>query len=158
MNIKLMDRTKEHVIEFWDKTQDEEIQSLFPFSITTLEESIELFSKSQEPKATSFGKTIYLGDTYVGDVWVYCIDEEDEMMAMLSIVIFDKNSWGNNVGPKAIDEFSQEVFDRYKIHKIGAFTYSDNTRSIRALEKSSFAFVETFVEDNRESKYYERER
>lgn len=158
MIVKLSDRTEEQVIEFFNKTQNEEIQRLFPFSVSTLEASMALYHKSLKADATSFGKTIIIDETYVGDVWVYGIDEEDERMAMLSIVIFDKNYWGLNIGPKVITEFLQIVFDKYQIDKVGAFTYAANTRSIRALEKSGYAFMASFVENHIESRYYEYRR
>ncbi|WP_352404443.1 hypothetical protein [Sporanaerobacter acetigenes] len=34
MKVILKQRMKDHVVEFWEKTQDEEIQKLLPFSIS----------------------------------------------------------------------------------------------------------------------------
>lgn len=153
--ICLKGREKEHVLVFWDKTRDEEIQKLFPFSINSLEESIKLFEESLKANAISYGKVIYYNGQYIGDVWCYCIDEIDEKMCMLSIVIFDKESWGKGIGSKVIEKFSDDVFGKYNIEKIGAFTYSFNIGSKRCLEKAGFSEVEVFVENGIESSYYE---
>ena len=60
MDVILKKRMKEHVVEFWEKTQDEEIQKLFPFSIESLEESIKLYKESLKDEALSYGKVIYV--------------------------------------------------------------------------------------------------
>lgn len=151
----LKTRMKEHVITFWDKTQDEEIKNLFPFSIQSLEEALRLFEESLKEGATSYGKVIYYENRYVGDVWCYCIDEDDERMAMLSIVIFEKKLWGKGIGVEATKIFINEVFNKFKIDKIGAFTYEYNLGSIGLLKKVGFKEIETFTEDGIESKYFE---
>lgn len=151
----LKTRMKEHVITFWDKTQDEEIKNLFPFSIQSLEEALRLFGESLKEGATSYGKVIYYENRYVGDVWCYCIDEDDEKMAMLSIVIFEKKLWGKGIGVEATKIFINEVFNKFNIDKIGAFTYAYNLGSIGLLKKVGFKEIETFTEDGIESKYFE---
>ncbi|GMQ64315.1 GNAT family N-acetyltransferase [Vallitalea maricola] len=155
MTISLKSRTKEHVKIYWDKTQDEEIQKLFPFSIKSLEESLKLYEETLKEGASSYGKVIYCNEKYIGDIWCYCIDETDEKMAMLSIVIFEKGLWGKGIATETTKFFTQDVFNKYKIDKIGAFTYSFNYRSRGLLQKSGFSEIETFVEDGIESVYYE---
>lgn len=155
INISLGKRTREHVKIYWNNIQDSEIRKLFPFSIESLEESLKLFEASLEDGASSYGRVIYHENKYVGDIWCYCIDETDEKMAMLSIVIFDKSVWGQGIGVQAIKMFTKEIFDRYNIDKIGAFTYVYNNRSIKLLEKSGFKRIENFVEDGIESIYLE---
>ena len=135
MEVILKQRMKDHVVEFWEKTQDEEIQKLFPFSIESLEESIKLYKESLKDEALSYGKVIYYGNKYIGDIWCYGIDEINEKMAMLSIVIFEKELWGKGIATQATKDFIKEVFSKYKIDKIGAFTYAFNYRSIGLLEK-----------------------
>lgn len=135
MDVILKKRMKEHVVEFWEKTQYEEIQKLFPFSIESLEESIKLYKESLKDEALSYGKVIYYGNKYIGDIWCYGIDEINEKMAMLSIVIFEKELWGKGIATQATKDFIKEVFSKYKIDKIGAFTYAFNYRSIGLLEK-----------------------
>ena len=156
--IDLRKRTRDHVIEFWYSTQDEEIERLFPRSIETLNEALRLFEVSQKEGAISFGQVIYVDGKYVGDVWLFGIDENDEKMGMLSIVIFDKDYWDRGMGTEAIREFSKTCFSKYTIDKVGAFTYVYNTRSIKALEKAGFAKIESFVEDGVESYYLEISR
>jgi RimJ/RimL family protein N-acetyltransferase len=155
MKVILQDRTNEHVVIFFEKTQDEEIQKLFPFSIKSLEEALKLYEESLKDGAVSYGKVIYYEGKYVGDIWCYCIDEIDEKMAMMSIVIFEKELWGKGIGAQASIEFIKEVFNKYDIDKIGAFTYSLNNRSIGLLEKIGFNSIETFIEDGISSKYLE---
>lgn len=155
MTISLKSRTENHVKIYWDKTQDEEIQKLFPFSIKSLEESLKLYKETLEDEASSYGKVIYCDEKYIGDIWCYCIDETDEKMAMLSIVIFEKDLWGKGIATEATKIFIQDVFNKYKVDKIGAFTYSSNNRSRGLLQKSGFSEIEIFVEDGTESVYYE---
>ena len=158
MDVILKKRMKNHVVEFWEKTQDEEIQKLFPFSIESLEESIKLYEESFKDGALSYGKVIYYGNKYIGDIWCYGIDEINEKMAMLSIVIFEKELWGKGIAVQATKDFIKEVFIKYDVEKIGAFTYAFNHRSIGLLEKTGFSKIEIFIEDGIESIYLEKHR
>ncbi|MFD3157835.1 GNAT family N-acetyltransferase [Haloimpatiens sp. FM7330] len=151
----LKTRMKDHVKIFWERTQDEEIKKLFPFSTKSLEEALILFEESLTEDALSYGKVIYFEGRYVGDIWCYSIDESNEKMCMLSIVIFEKKLWGKGIGTEAAKAFVKEVFNKFDIEKIGAFTYSNNYGSIGLLEKVGFVKVDTFVEDGIESKYFE---
>lgn len=151
----LQKRKKEHVTIFWEKTRDEEIQKLFPFTTNSLEKSLRLFDESLKEDALSYGKVIYYDNNYIGDIWCYCIDESNEKMAMISIVIFEKELWGKGIATIAAKEFIEEVFNRYDITKIGAFTYSNNYGSIGLLQNNNFIEVDTFIEEGIESKYYE---
>ena len=153
--IYLGQRTRDHVKEYWERTQDEEIRRLFPFSGVDLTESLRLFEESQKPGASSYGRVIYVDGRYVGDVWCYCIDEKEERSAMLSILIFDKTAWGRGIGQTAMRLFLQEVFQRYSILTVGAFTFADNERSIRALKQVGFEVKEEFEEGGRKSVYLE---
>lgn len=155
MDIILKARSREHVINFWERNQDEEIKRLFPSSIKSLEEALMLFEESLKEDALSYGRVIYYENRYVGDIWCYGIDEKDEKMAMLSIVIFEKELWGKGIGAEASNIFIREIFNRFDIEKVGAFTYSKNHSSIGMLKKVGFFEVETFVEDGIESKYFE---
>lgn len=155
MSIELNQRTKAHVVTFWEKTQDEEIQKLFPFSIKSLEEALRLYEESLKEEASSYGQVIYYEGKYIGDVWCYGIDEINEKMAMLSIVIFEKELWGKGIATAATKDFVKEVFNKYKIERIGAFIYAFNSGSIGLLEKVGFTKVETFVEDGIESIYFQ---
>ena len=155
MDIMLKTRTKEHVITFWDKTQDEEIKRLFPFSIESLEKALILFEESLKEDALSYGKVIYFEGEYIGDIWCYSIDESNEKMAMLSVIIFEKELWGKGIATETLKAFMKKVFNKYDIEKIGAFTYSNNYGSIGLLKKVGFSEIETFVEDGIESKYFE---
>lgn len=156
MDVILKKRMKDHVITFWEKTQDEEIQQLFPFSIESLEDALKLYEESLKDGALSYGKVIYYGNKYIGDIWCYGIDEINEKMAMLSIVIFEKELWGRGIASQVTKDFIKEVFSKYKIDKVGAFTYTFNDRSIILLEKAGFTKVETFIEDGIESIYLEK--
>lgn len=155
MDIMLKARNKEHVVTFWERTQDEEIKRLFPFSTKSLKEALVLFEESLKEEAVSYGKVIYFKDRYVGDIWCYDIDENEEKMSMLSIVIFEKEMWGKGIATEALEAFIKEVFNKFNIEKIGAFTYSQNYGSIGLLEKVGFEKIDTFVEDGIESKYFE---
>lgn len=158
MNITLKTRMKSHVAIFWERTQDEEIKRLFPFSIESLDEALILFEESLKVDALSYGKVIYFEDRYVGDIWCYGIDESNEKMSMFSVVIFDKELWNKGIATEATKAFINEVFNKFDIEKIGAFVYSNNYGSIGLLEKVGFMNIDTFVEDGIESKYFEIHR
>ncbi len=66
---------------------------------------------------------------------------------MLSIVIFEKELWGKGIAAQATKDFIKEVFNKYDVEKIGAFTYAFNDRSIGLLEKIGFSKIEIFIED-----------
>lgn len=155
MGIMLKTRTREHVMIFWDKTQDEEIKRLFPFSIESLEKALILFEESLKEDALSYGKVIYFEGKYIGDIWCYSIDEDNEKVAMLSVVIFEKEQWGKGIAAEATEAFIKQIFNKYDIERIGAFTYSNNYRSIGILKKVGFSEIETFIQGDVESKYFE---
>lgn len=154
MGVVLRTRTKEHVVTFWDKIQDEEIQRMFPVTTESLEQALALFNESLLEGATSFGKAIYFDHEYIGDVWCYGIDPSDKF-AMLSVVIFAKVHWGKGIATEATGIFITEMFQSYNIERIGAFTFSSNYKSIGLLKKVGFSEIESFVEDGKESKYLE---
>lgn len=158
MDIMLKTRMRDHVVVFWERTQDEEIKRLFPSSIKSLDEALILYEESLKENALSFGKVIYFQNRYIGDIWCYGIDENHEKIAMLSIVIFEKGLWGKGIGTEAAKAFIKEVFNKYNIEKIGAFTYSNNCGSISLLEKVGFIKADTFIEDGIESKYFEMKK
>ena len=145
MGIILKTRTKDHVITFWEKTQDKEIRKLFPFSTESLEKALMLFEESLKGNALSYGKVIYFEGKYIGDIWCYGIDESNEKMAMLSVVIFEKELWGKGIATESTKAFVKEVFSEFDIEKIGAFTYSNNYGSIYLLKKAGFLEIETFI-------------
>lgn len=151
----LKPRTLEHVEIFFRKTQDAEIERLFPSNRITLNEAIKLFEESLKSNAKSYGKVIYIDNKYIGDVWCYGIDESEEKQAFVSIVIFDKTCWGQGIGKIALKEFCQLLFEKYDFKKLCAFTYCDNKRSIGTLENIGFKLIEKFKEDGVDSFYFE---
>lgn len=155
LQINIRDRELNHVKRFWEASKDPELQKLFPFQDNTLEKAIEMYEESLQPDATSWGKTIYVKDRYIGDVWCYCIDESVEKSCFLSIVIFDKDYWNKGIGVKVLQDFSRLIAQRYAINKICAFTYKYNVASIRTLEKVGFKCIEEFEEEGMASLYYE---
>lgn len=155
MTVTLAERSAAHVSTYWHKTQDAEIKALLPSSAQSEEQALEMFQKSLLPAATSYGKVILADGQYVGDIWCYCIDEQEEKSAMLSYCIFEKSLWNKGIVTQAAEQFLREIFERYSIEKIGAFTYSANTASIRVLEKLGFDFVEEWEEDGVLSRYFE---
>lgn len=155
MKLSLATRTRQHVEIFWEQTQDSQIQKMFPSHTNSLSHAVKLFEESQKENASSFGQIILIDNCYVGDIWCYSIDEEDEHHAMLSIVIFDKTFWGKGIASATIPLFIKQVFSRYRIEKIGAFTYASNHASRKALQNSGFVEIESFIEDGEKSVYLE---
>lgn len=158
MKITLTPRTVEHVKIYWNRTQDQEIRKGIPIQSVSIEEALLQFEASCQPEARSFGRCIEVDGNYVGDVWCYGIHEADEKMAMFSFLIFEKKIWGKGVGSGAAKMFLTEVFSRYAIEKVGAFSYAENIGSLRALEKAGFQEKERFQEAGRLSVYLERGR
>lgn len=155
MKLSLAERTRKHVEIFWEQTQDPQIQEMFPSSTNSISQAIKLFEASQQDKTKSYGRIILADNRYIGDIWCYSMDEEDKHHAMLSIVIFDKTYWKKGVASLVIPLFVEDVFSRYRIDTIGAFTFAANLPSRKALQNSGFKEVESFTEDGIASVYLE---
>lgn len=154
--ISLRPRNLDNVKVFWEKSKDEELGRLFPFMNNSLNEAIKLYEESMLPGARSFGQVIYADEEYIGDVWCYGIDKTKEKSAFISIVIFNKNFWGQGIGKEALNEFIEIIFRRYSINKLCAFTYKNNMRSISILENIGFINIEDFEDDGIASCYFEK--
>lgn len=154
MRIELRERTEETVVTYFNRTRDAEIRKYLPQKAASVEEALADYHKTRLPDATSYGRTIYADDAYVGDIWCYCIQSEAPN-AMVSYCVFDKTYWGKGVATAALGLFIGEIRKKFSIHSIGAFTFSANQGSIRVLQENGFADMETFVEDGIESKYLE---
>ena len=156
MKITLGGRTAETVAVYFEKTRSPVIQKVLPQEAQTLEKALADFRKTQEPGAKSFGRTIYVDGQYVGDVWCYCMDPDDDPQAMVSYCVFEQDLWGRGVATEALRLFLEEVRERFGLERVGAFTFAENTGSIRVLEKNGFRLEESFTEDGRLSRYYQR--
>lgn len=97
MIIKLCGRTAQTVITYFCETRDPEIRRYLPQKATTESEALADFEETQQPGAVSYGRTIYVDGNYIGDIWCYCI-QNDEPNAMVSYCIFDKAYWGKGSG------------------------------------------------------------
>jgi len=157
MKIELRARTESHVRTYFARTQDPEIQAMIPQTAKTVEEAVAQFEKTLLPGATSFGRTVYADGAYVGDVWCYCIDLQENPNAMISYCIFDKALWGKGVATEAVKQFLEESLSRFGLKSVGAFAYCDNAASIRVLEKNGFEKREEFTDEGRLSVYYQKE-
>lgn len=150
---KLCERTEENVIVFYDKTKEKEVQKGFPKSVSSLEEALMQFQNSKKNKI-SYGKTIYIGKQYIGDIWCYRIHQEEEPDAMLSYCIFEREFWNQGIATAVVKQFLEDITERFDLKSVGAFTYSSNQASIRVLEKNNFLLQEVITEDEIESKYF----
>ena len=155
MIIELADRTEATVRTYFKKTQQAEIKKMLPQKARSAEEAVLDYKQTLLPGSKSFGRTILIDGTYVGDIWCYCIDKAETPNAMLSFCIFEKTQWNKGVASKAVSLFLREVNERFRITTIGAFTFSDNMASQKVLEKNGFAMIEEFAEDGKASKYYQ---
>ena len=153
----LRERTEEHVRLYFEKTQDAQIRAMLPPGSATVEEALEKFAFTQRVGAASYGRTIYLGERYVGDVWCYGIDQAESPQAMLSYCVFEKDCWGKGVATQAVKEFMKELETRFGLERLGAFTFLENMPSVRVLEKNGFVLSERFDEDGKSSGYYCKE-
>ena len=150
-------RSAETVTVYFEKAKNPKIRDVLPQKARTPEEALEDFRRTQLPGARSYGRTILADGQYVGDVWCYGIDPQEEPNAMLSYCVFEEAYWGQGAATLAVALFLEEIRDRYGIRTVGAFTYSDNAASVRVLEKNGFVLEEEFAEDGRASKYFRRE-
>lgn len=157
MKVSLKLRTAESAAIYFERAQQEAIRRMLPQKAKTLAEALAEFAKTQRPGASSFGRTIYADDRYVGDVWVYAIDCNDTPNAMLSYCVFDQSVWGRGIATEAVHQFLAEACVRFSLSTVGAFTYAANTASIRVLEKCGFVLEEEFTEDGVASRYYQFE-
>ncbi len=74
--------------------------------IEEMEEALEDYYKTLLPGAASYGRTIWRNDTYVGDIWCYCIDPSGEPNAMISYCIFDSAFVGLGIATQALKLFT----------------------------------------------------
>ena len=157
MTVELKERTETHVRTYFAKTRDPEIQARIPQTAETVEQAVADFEQTRLPGAASFGRTVYVDGAYVGDIWCYCIDPEEEPNAMVSYCLFEKTLWNRGICTEALRQFEQEIVPRFALKSLGAFAYCDNIPSLRVLEKNGFVKMEEFSEDGRMSVYYQKE-
>ena len=157
MVITLENRTADTVRIYFEKANRQEIKQMLPQKAKTVEEALEDYEKTLLPGATSFGQTVHVDGKYVGDVWCYCIDLDDEPNCMLSFCIFELEYWTKGIATVAVNMFIKNVCAKCKVKTIGAFTFSHNNASIRVLEKNGFVIAEEFEEDGVWSKYLQYE-
>lgn len=156
MNITLRERTAKTVAIYFEKAQQPVIKLMLPQKATSVEEALADFEKTQLLGATSYGRTIYADESYIGDVWIYAIDLNDTPNAMLSYCVFEHELWGKGVATEAVHLFLDAVQEKFGLQTVGAFTFAENAGSIRVLEKNGFALVEAFCEGGVLSQYYQR--
>ena len=153
MVITLGERTAETVRIYFEKANRPEIKKVLPQKAKTVEEALADYEKTRLPGATSFGQTILADGRYVGDIWCYCIDMEDEPNCMVSFCIFELESWSKGIATAALKLFIEAIRAKYGVKTIGAFTYANNLASISVLEKNGFSVMEEFEENGVLSKY-----
>ena len=153
MEIQLGERTAETVAVYFERAQNPKIKAVLPQKAQTLEEALADYRETLKPGAGSYGRTILVDGKYIGDVWCYGIDLEEEPNAMLSYCVFEEVLWSQGIATRAVGLFLVEIQKKYGLRTVGAFTYAENVGSIRVLEKNGFVILESFEEDGRESKY-----
>lgn len=155
MDISLGERTPKTVRIYFEQAQRPCIKSVLPQKAQTVEEALRDYRASLLPGATSYGRTIWADGRYIGDIWCYCINRQEEPNAMLSYCLFDTSLWRRGIATKAVEMFLAQVRERYALQTVGAFTFSDNPASARVLQKNGFSLVEEFSEDGRPSMYFQ---
>lgn len=157
MKVELKERTEAHVRIQYEKIRDPEIWAMIPMTEKTLEQTIADYKQTLLPGAASFGLTIYVDGAYVGDVWCYCIDPEEEPNAMVGYCLLEKSLWGKGIATEALKQFLEIAVPRYGLISVGGIAYCTNAASLRVLEKNGFAKVEEFTEDGVLSAYYQKD-
>ncbi|CBK74650.1 hypothetical protein CIY_19280 [Butyrivibrio fibrisolvens 16/4] len=102
MNITLEKRTADSVRTYFEKAKRPEIKQVLPQKAKTVEEALADYEQTLLPDAQSFGQTVYVDGKYVGDVWCYCIDMDDEPNCMLSFCIFELEYWNKGIATTAV--------------------------------------------------------
>lgn len=153
MHIGLENRMEKTVKIYFEKANTTGIKTMLPQKAQTVEEALEDYKKTLLPDAGSYGRIIMVNGIYIGDIWCYCIDVNEEPNAMLSYCIFEKAYWSRGIATQAVAMFLKEIHAKYRLGTIGAFTYSENSASIRVLEKNGFALMAEFSENGKNSKY-----
>ena len=153
MFITLEKRTADSVRIYFEKANKPEIKQVLPQKAKTVQEALADYEQTLLTDAKSFGQTVYVDGKYVGDVWCYCIDMDEEPNCMLSFCIFELEYWSKGIATTAVKMFIQNICARYNIKSIGAFTFAHNQASIKVLEKNGFTIMEEFEENGVLSKY-----
>ena len=157
MFITLEKRTADSVRIYFEKANKPEIKQVLPQKAKTVQEALADYEQTLLTDAKSFGQTVYVDGKYVGDVWCYCIDMDEEPNCMLSFCIFELEYWSKGIATTAVEMFIQNICARYNIKSIGAFTFANNQASIKVLEKNGFTIMEEFEENGVLSKYLQLE-
>lgn len=153
MDIYLGERTTDTVKLYFERANNPKIKQMLPQRAKSVDEALDDYEKTLLPDATSYGRTIWAEGRYIGDVWCYCIDMNNDPNAMISYCIFGESYWSKGTATKAVALFIKEICDKYRLKTIGAFTFAENIASIRVLEKNGFIVKEEFEEDGKLSKY-----
>jgi RimJ/RimL family protein N-acetyltransferase len=153
MVITLKERTEETVRTYFEKASTPEIRRVLPQKAQSVEEALADYEETLLPGATSYGRTILADGRYIGDVWCYCIDPEDEPNCMVSFCLFQPEYRSRGITTAALRLFLREISLRYGVKTVGAFTYAHNHASLKVLEKAGFSVMEEFEEDGVLSKY-----
>lgn len=156
MNVELRDRTELHVRIYFEKTRDPEIRTMLPQKAMTIEEAVNDFRDALKADASSYGKTIYADDMYVGDIWCFGIAPESKPGAMISYCLFEKTMWNHGIVTKALNCFLKEIQVKFNLKSVGAFTFFDNIASVVVLQKNGFDVLERFSKDGVESVYLQK--
>ena len=156
IEICLGNRTAETVKIYFEKARQPEIRAVLPQKAQTVEEALEDYRGTLLPNASSYGRIIVANGKYIGDIWCYCIDRDEQPNAMLSYCIFEEELWSRGIATRAVALFLHEIREKFGCKTVGAFTYSDNVASVRVLEKNGFSVAEEFAEDGRLSKYLQK--
>lgn len=156
MGICLKERTEETVRIYFEKANTVEIKTVLPQKAKTVEEALEDYQQTLLPGAASYGRTIWLDQTYVGDIWCYGIHLEEESDAMISYCVFEEAFWRKGIATEAVTIFLQEISEKFQLETVGAFTFLNNVASIRVLEKNGFERKEVFEEEGRMSAYFQK--
>ena len=157
MRLELRERTEIHVRINYEKMKDPQIKAMIPMTEKTLEQAIADYEKTLLSDATSFGQTIYVDGNYVGDIWCYGLNLEEEPNAMIGYCIFEKDLWGKGIATRAVKRFLKIVSDWYGLKTVGGIAYCSNGASLRVMEKNGFEKIEEFTENGVKSVYYRKE-
>jgi RimJ/RimL family protein N-acetyltransferase len=108
-----------------------------PYPNTLQDEQKWVDSQTASRDDYNFAIETLQGGKYIGGCGINNIDWKNSV-AVVGILIGDKNYWGQGYGTDAMKVLIKFIFNQMNIHKIKLHVYSFNTRAIKCYEKCGF--------------------
>ncbi len=157
--IRLREYRKEDAEQAKEYVNDPEVKRLLnpniPYLITLEEEQKWVDGQSSFKDTYNFAIETIEGNKYIGGCGINNIDWKNSV-AVVGIMIGDKNYWGKGYGTDAMKTLVRFIFEQMNIHKIKLNVFSYNERAIKSYEKCGFRIEGKLLQEiYRDGKYYD---